>query len=444
MNLLYLSFAIFRTPDASRPWAGEVKLLKPRLFTRQLLLATLLPLLLNLFSAAAAAQSISFSSPAKYGSGGTASTAVCAGDFNGDGKADLAVANQNSYNIGILLGKGDGTFYPVSSFSAGYSPRAITSVDLNLDGKLDLVVANETGNDLSVLVGNGDATFMPALNYGPIDRPEHIVAADLNLDGMPDLAVAGFGGTLFVLNGNGDGTLQTPTSYATGAASKSSVAGDFNKDGKPDLAVANQDSGNLSVLLNSGDGTFSPAASYTTAPYPTSITLGDFNRDGNPDLATTDIGTYSNGYISGNGFVSILLGRGDGTFQEAVNYSVGLVPYSAVVCDLNGDGLPDVVVANAYSNSITVLVGRGDGTFATSMNFVTGEPSTPFSLALSDFNGDQKDDIATANFVDSSISVLINQTAQSSLMSVKSANSKSSTNTRPQNSKPAHQSKSSR
>lgn len=378
----------------------------PRLY-----MVLLLSMLLMLFSDSTSAQSISFSAPIKYGASGSTSTAITSGDFNSDGKADLAVANQNSYNVGILLGNGDGTFSTALSFPAGYSPRAITSGDLNGDGKLDLVVANETGNDLSVLLGNGNGTFLPATNYGPVDRPEHTVIADLNLDGKPDLAVAGFGGRVFVLTGNGDGTFQVPTSYATGLASTSVAVGDFNKDGKPDLAVANQDSGNLSVLINSGAGIFSPAVNYSTAPYPVSISPGDFNRDGNLDLVTANIGNFSNGYINGDGFVSVLLGIGNGTFQAAANYGVGTVPRSVIVGDLNADGLLDLIVANAYSSAVSMLISSGDGTFASAINFSTGDPSTPFSAALGDFNGDGKPDVATANFVDSSASVLINQSA---------------------------------
>lgn len=402
----------------------------PRLY-----LVLLLSMLLMLFSDSTSAQSISFSAPMKYGAGGSASTAITSGDFNSDGKADLAVANQNSYNVGILLGNGDGTFSTAVSFPAGQSPRAITSSDLNGDGKLDLVVANETSNDVSVLLGNGNGTFLPTTNYGPIDRPEHVAVADLNMDGKPDLAVAGFGGMLFVLTGNGDGTFQPPASYATGRASTSVTTGDFNKDGKPDLAVANQDSSNLSVLLNAGAGTFPTAVNYATAPYPVSIASGDFNRDGNLDLVTSDIGPYSNGYILGDGFISVLLGNGNGTFQAAVNYGVGNVPHSVVVGDLNADGLLDLVVGNAYSQTVGILVGNGDGTFGPAINFSTDVSSTPFSVALSDFNNDGKPDIATANFVDSSVSILINQSA-AAFISTKTLNYRiSTTSTKAQSNK---------
>lgn len=431
MNLVNSALEIFCGACTGRPLFREINNGKGpnlRLFRRQLLLALLLPLLLNCSSALTQAQSISFSSPVKYAFGGTASTAITAGDFNSDGKVDLAVANQDSYNVGILLGNGDGTFSAASSFSAGYSPRAITSSDLNGDGKLDLVIANETGNDVSVLLGNGDGTFLGATNYGPVDRPEHIAIADLNMDGKPDLAVAGFGGMVFVLTGNGDGTFRTPTGYATGLASTSVATGDFNRDGKPDLAVTNQDSSNLSVLLNSGGGTFSAAVNYATAPYPVSISLGDFNRDGNLDLVTADIGPYSNGYFGGDGFVSVLLGNGNGTFQGAVNYSVGTVPHSVVAGDLNADGLLDLIVANAYSQSISILISNGDGTFGSAINFGTGDPSTPFAATLGDFNNDGKPDIATANFVDSSVSVLINQSA-AAIISTKSLTYRISTTT---------------
>lgn len=403
-------------------------------FKRMSLSVFFLTFLLACVPQRTSAQNISYSSPTKYASGGAAPTAITAGDFNGDGKADLAMANQNSYNAGILLGNGDGTFSAALLFSADNSPRGIANDDLNGDGKLDLVVANETGNDVSVLLGNGDGSFQVAINHGPVDRPEHVAIADLNLDGKQDLAIAGFGGSVSVLKGNGDGTLQTPVSYGTGLASTSVIVGDFNEDGKPDLAVANQDSGNLSVLINSGDGTFSPATNYGTAPYPVSISAGDFNGDGNLDLVTADIGPFSNGYFGGNGFVSVLFGRGDGTFQGAVSYGVGMVPHSVVVGDLNQDGLPELVVANAYSNAISILVGNGDGTFSPAPDISTGDPSTPFSVCLADFNADGNLDVATANFVDSSVTILINQTI-TTLTTPMSVGSKFSTTTKMQSSK---------
>ncbi|HEY0320279.1 MAG TPA: VCBS repeat-containing protein [Pyrinomonadaceae bacterium] len=382
----------------------------PRPAGRQLLPALLLPVLLICLSDKTPAQSISFSSPVTYASGGTTAAAITTGDFDGDGKADLAIADQDSSDVGIMLGNGDGTFSTASTFSAGYSPRAVAASDLDADGKLDLVVGNETGNDLSVLMGNGDGTFQSAVSYGSITYPEHIAIADLNMDGKPDLAVAGFGGSVFVLMGNGDGTFQSPASYTTGTASTSVTVGDFDADGKPDLAVSNQDSSDLSVLINSGTGTFSTAVNYSTGPHPVSISAGDFNQDGKLDLVTADIGPISGGYITGDGYASVLLGNGDGTFQTTVDYAVGTLPHSVAVGDLDADGLPELVVANAYGDSVSILNGNGDGTFDAASNFDTGTFSIPFSVTLGDFNGDGKPDIATADYFGSSASVLINQT----------------------------------
>jgi hypothetical protein len=402
-----------------------------RFFDPRPLSALLLFLLLICCSQRTPAQSISFSSPAKVATGGAAATAITTADFNGDGKADLAAANQDSYDLSVALGNGDGTLSTVTLYSAGYSPRAITSGDLNGDGKPDLVVANESGNDISVLLGNGDGTFQAALSCGPVDRPEHIAIADLNSDGKDDLAVASFGGSVSVMFGVGDGTFQPPVSYTTGMASASVAVGDFNGDGKPDLAAANQDSDDLSILINSGDGSFAAAVNYGTAPSPVSIGVSDFNQDGKLDLVTAGMGEFSNGYFSGNGFLSVLSGNGDGTFQAAVNYAVGTVPHSVAIGDLNQDGLPELVVANAYGNTVSILANNGDGTFGTPVDFGTGDPSTPFAVSLCDFNGDGMQDIATANFVDNSASILLNQTTLITLKQsrssakIKSSNGKS-------------------
>src|SRR5438132_377175 len=127
---------------------------------------------------------------------------------------------------------------------------------------------------------------------------------------------------------------------------QSLAVGDFNGDGRPDLAVANNGSTNVSVLLGNGDGTFQNAFGYGAGTGPGSVAVGDFNGDGKPDLAVANIGSLRDNYTDGN--VSVLLGNGDGTFRSAVDYGAGSVPRSVTVGDFNGDGKLDLAVANFY------------------------------------------------------------------------------------------------
>ncbi|PYL01437.1 MAG: hypothetical protein DME19_01680 [Verrucomicrobia bacterium] len=342
-----------------------------------------------------------FKSAAKYDAGPNPQ-AVVVGDFNGDGKPDLAVANNGSTNVAVLLGNGDATFQTAISYGVGGSPPppyAATGVlaigDFNRDGKVDLAVANSGG--VSVLSGIGDGTFQNAVNYATGGSASSVVVGDFNGDGKPDLAVNNSGG-VSVLLGNGDGTFQAAANYGIAGATSSVVARDFNGDGKTDLAVASattpSSSDNVSVLLGNGDGTLQAAVPYVVGSSPYSVTAGDFNGDGKPDLAlTTGVG------------ILLLLGNGDGTFQIAVNYGAGSGPSSVSVGDFNGDGRADLAAANFGSTNVSILLGNGDGTFQTAANYVVG--ANPQAVAAADFNGDGKLDLAVANSGSANLSILI-------------------------------------
>jgi hypothetical protein len=176
------------------------------------------------------------------------------------------------------------------------------------------------------------------------------------------------------------------------------AVGDFNGDGSLDLVVANEQSNDISVLLGNGDGSFQTGVSFEAGSRPQFVAVGHFNSKEVQDLAV------ANYY----GAVVVLLGNGDGSFQEPRYFWAvpGRRLESVAVGDFNGDGLPDLVAASSFFNSVSVLLGNGDGTFQTAQNFGAG--NGPYSVAVGDFNGDGWQDLAVANNGSNDISVLIN------------------------------------
>jgi len=162
---------------------------------------------------------------------------------------------------------------------------------------------------------------------------------------------------------------------------------DLNGDGNPDLAIANGSSSNISILLGDGTGSFAAAQNFPVGTSPASVAISDLNGDGNPDLAIANGGSFTN-----PGAVSILLGDGTGSFAAAQNFGTGLGPRSVAISDLNGDGNPDLAIANGSSSNISILLGDGTGSFAAAQNFGAGIGVS--SVAVSDLNGDGKPDLA--------------------------------------------------
>jgi hypothetical protein len=329
---------------------------------------------------------------------GSYADSVAVADFNGDGKLDLAVANAGSYRdpgtVTILLGNGDGTFQDARSVTVGSHPSCVAVGDLNGDGIPDLAVANYFSSTVSVLLGKGDGTFQPAQAYA-VGYPTSLAVGDLNGDGVPDLAVASGYSVVSVLLGKGNGTFQATRDYAAGSGPAAVAVADFNGDGIPDLAVANNTTlsmDSVTVLLGKGDGTFLAAHSYATGSGALSVAVGDFDGDGHPDLAVGD----SSG-------VSVLLGGGYGAFGAATIYGVGS-SYSVAVGDFDGNGKLDLAVANHSLDTVSVLPGRGDGTFLAQTSYAAG--FSPTSVALGDFDGDGKLDVAVANSGDSDAGIL--------------------------------------
>jgi hypothetical protein len=203
---------------------------------------------------------------------------VAVGDFNGDGKRDLAVANLDSNNVSVLIGNGNGTFQGAVNYGAGTYPASVAVGDFDGDGKPDVAVANYGGGNVSVLLNDGDGTFdaHPAVNYGVGMRPYSVAVGDFNGDAKSDLAVANYDSdNVSVLIGNGNGTFQGAVNYGVGCSPRSVAAGDLNGDAKPDLAVANYCSGDVTVLLNTSifDTTTTVTSSVNPSTHGESVTF---------------------------------------------------------------------------------------------------------------------------------------------------------------------------
>jgi hypothetical protein len=310
------------------------------------------------------------------------------GDFNNDGKPDIAVTNSGSNTVSILLGKGDGTFQTPVTYNTGTAPVSAVIGDFNHDGSLDLALANSGSNSVSVLLGNGDGTFRAHADFAVNFTPQNIAAADLNGDGKLDLIVADLNVT--ILLGNGDGTFQTAVDYP-GNSATFVVAGDWNGDGKIDVAAVSGTSDTITVLKGNGNGTLqTPYTSYEVGGNPVTLVAVDLDGDGHPDLAV-GTGTGATG-PNQSATVSVLLNKGDGTFQLHGNFG-GMVTRSLVAADFNGDGLPDIAVPDPDFNTVNITLGDGHGGLGSIFD-VLSPPDYPTEVVARDFNGDGKLDLA--------------------------------------------------
>ena len=306
------------------------------------------------------------------------------GDLNGDGRSDLALGSFQDEAVWLAFSTETGKLaIQQAEFPVDGGPSALAAGDLNRDGIADIVVAEAHSSVVSVLVNDGQGAFAPHVDYSTAASPVSVALADLDGDHALDVATADADRkAVSVLLNRGDGTLEPKDDYTTAIGPVAVAAGDLDRDGHPDLVTANT-SGSVSVLLNRGHGKFAANADYAAAGAPNALALADVDGDGFVDAAVASPRAPRARHVT------VLLGRGDGTFRLRRYFPARVFASRISSGDLNGDGSPDLVFSDG--GALAVMLNRGDATFQGPLWFGLAD-----TLAAGDFNGDGRLDLAGA------------------------------------------------
>jgi hypothetical protein len=331
-------------------------------------------------------------------------------DVDGDGRDDLVVP-LGIGAVSVFKGDGHGSFaqLPGHPVAVGDSTEGVATGDVDGDGALDLAVTDVLGRQVHVLLGDGEGGFTPAPD-SPLDAGQMVfqaVLADLDGDGDDDLVWGNLDDdTASVLLSDGDGTF-TPapgSPVPTGEQPQDVVAVDVDGDDVLDLLAAGSEDGTVTVLLGDGDGTFTPATGspLSVGIWPKVLAPHDLDGDGDPDLVVADTRT---------GRLHVLLGAGDGTFAPKTDFYAGSRPWSVSVGDLNRDGRADLAVALHDEPRLHLYLGDGQGRFGEAAGSPLPVAAGIDALALHDFDGDALPDLATGNVLTRTLELLRNVSA---------------------------------
>ncbi len=321
---------------------------------------------------------------------------VIAEDFNNDGHLDIATSNYASYDISILLNRGNGYLKDSINYSLNDNSSSglkLRAGDIDGDGDLDIVSICSSLNHLEIIKNRGDGTFEKYYECIAGHSPSDLALADFNSDGNLDIATSNsFDGTISILPNNGDGIFTTFDFYYVGGWPRGISNGDIDNDGDLDIITANYLGGSLSVRYNNGNGEFPRRYDRHIAVEPFAVIVEDFDKDGNLDLASADEGLFQ---------MVLIYNDGDGSFvkREKVSHSLGGYPYSIIYHDFNSDGKSELVTSNNLQQSISILwnIGNESGDlFAPFINY-SFTNQHPFGLHYGDMDGDGDDDLLCTN-----------------------------------------------
>ncbi|CAF2520379.1 unnamed protein product [Rotaria sp. Silwood2] len=330
---------------------------------------------------------------------------VAVADFNNDNQSDIVIVNYDTNNVLILTQYFIKPSVRQTNYSIGRDsrPTSVIIYDFNNDDRLDLLVNNFNDDNLLLLTGNDNGTFEQTTTYstGNKSAPKHFSIGDFNNDNRMDIVTANYGSdSIGILLAQDNGTFSNVTTYFVGYGSNpwSVAVGDFNNDSQLDVVTANHGSRGLGILLGHGNGSFANATTYhaNIIVLPILVAVGDVNNDKKLDVVVTD-GSLDN--------VVVLLGHGNGTFPDTITCSLDSysAPNSVYLVDLNNDTYLDVIVSTLDGGFVGILLGYGNGTFQKMTKYLSDSTSSLYRIAIADFNNDHRHDFVVTDIANDEI-----------------------------------------